>query len=397
MAQLVKHLKQSTIADGPDPNQVNPSDWNASHVFSGGALGGLLMRDTSDATYGASWLASVAAGSVLISNGVGAVPTWAASLALSGNLSAAGTLTAGGLVTCPSLTVNGSATITGNVTMAGTVGTGNLVMSGTSAQFTCSSGTAITLNVRNPFAGTGNNAEISIGNDAQTRAFIAQVFASNFASSGIFNANGTTMITQGAGGLSVGPLDAAPLRFATNGLERCRLAATGELLIGTAVMAPAPGCGLGIAVDATQRLPVAVQNMSTGATGNLLTFFNYGNGVAGAIAMVNTSTVAYNTTSDARLKDDGGPASDVSALRALIVHDFTWKANGARARGVFAQEAHDLFPSAVSAGTDDRTERGDLAQPWMTDYSKFVPDLIVGWQQHDAALAEVRAALALKG
>ena len=30
----------------------------------------------------------------------------------------------------------------------------------------------------------------------------------------------------------------------------------------------------------------------------------------------------------------------------------------------------------------------------MTDYSKFVPDLIVGWQQHDAELAELRALLA---
>jgi hypothetical protein len=34
----------------------------------------------------------------------------------------------------------------------------------------------------------------------------------------------------------------------------------------------------------------------------------------------------------------------------------------------------------------------------MTDYSKFVADLIVGWQQHDAEIADLRAALAaLKG
>jgi hypothetical protein len=30
----------------------------------------------------------------------------------------------------------------------------------------------------------------------------------------------------------------------------------------------------------------------------------------------------------------------------------------------------------------------------MTDYSKFVPDLIVGWQQHDAEIAELRAMFA---
>jgi len=100
MSQLVKHLKVSAIPDGPDPNQINPSDWNASHVFSGGALGGLLMRDTGDATYGASWIASVAAGSVLISNGVGAAPTWAASLTLNS-------------LTLSTLTVNGNAALIG--------------------------------------------------------------------------------------------------------------------------------------------------------------------------------------------------------------------------------------------------------------------------------------------
>jgi hypothetical protein len=30
----------------------------------------------------------------------------------------------------------------------------------------------------------------------------------------------------------------------------------------------------------------------------------------------------------------------------------------------------------------------------MTDYSKFVPDLIVGWQQHDDEIAALRARLA---
>jgi hypothetical protein len=52
----------------------------------------------------------------------------------------------------------------------------------------------------------------------------------------------------------------------------------------------------------------------------------------------------------------------------------------------------------VLAGTDETTDPGVLVRPWMTDYSKFVSDLIVGWQQHDAELADLRAQLAtLKG
>jgi hypothetical protein len=104
--------------------------------------------------------------------------------------------------------------------------------------------------------------------------------------------------------------------------------------------------------------------------------------------------VTYGTTSDRRLKVDGGLATDVAALRAVAVHDFTWTTDGRADRGVFAQDAAAVFPRAIVAGSDETTEGGSLAHPWMTDYSKFVPDLIVGWQQHDAAIAEIRAALA---
>jgi hypothetical protein len=126
----------------------------------------------------------------------------------------------------------------------------------------------------------------------------------------------------------------------------------------------------------------------------LIAFVNSAAGLCGAIAQTGATTVAYQTSSDARLKDDAGRATDLAALRAVVVHDFAWKADGRADRGVFAQDAHAVFPRAVTVGTDETTVDGSLARPWMTDYSKFVPDLIVGWQQHDAALAEIRALLA---
>ena len=62
MSGLLQHLKVSAIADGADPSQVQPSDWNAAHKFSGGNHGAIPIRDTGDVTYGSNWLASVAAG-----------------------------------------------------------------------------------------------------------------------------------------------------------------------------------------------------------------------------------------------------------------------------------------------------------------------------------------------
>ena len=58
-----------------------------------------------------------------------------------------------------------------------------------------------------------------------------------------------------------------------------------------------------------------------------------------------------------------------------------------RARGVFAQEAVLVCPAAISVGEDERNAAGNLVKPWMADYSKYVPDLIVGWQNLDARLA----------
>jgi hypothetical protein len=140
------------------------------------------------------------------------------------------------------------------------------------------------------------------------------------------------------------------------------------------------------------------QNLNAGVGGNFVLFLNGASGVAGSIAHTGDTAVTYGTASDARLKDDAGRAADLTALRAVVVHELTWKADGRGDRGVFAQEAHPIFPRAITEGTDETTARGQLARPWMTDYSKFVPDLIVGWQQHDAELVALRAQVAtLKG
>ena len=140
---------------------------------------------------------------------------------------------------------------------------------------------------------------------------------------------------------------------------------------------------------------LAVQNTDPANSITFVAFYNSAYGVAGSIAQGTATSVIYATTSDARLKTDHGRATDLAALRAVVVHDFTWTADGIRDRGVFAQETHDLYPRAVSKGDDETTEAGALAHPWMTDYSKFVPDLIVGWQAHEDALAAIRAALAI--
>jgi hypothetical protein len=124
-------------------------------------------------------------------------------------------------------------------------------------------------------------------------------------------------------------------------------------------------------------------------TSNQIIFSNPG-GFAGYIQTTGTTTT-YATSSDARLKTDRGPLLDLDVLRNTRVRRFTWTADGTPGRGVFAQEAAAVAPFAVTIGSDARDDQGRLTNPWGVDYAKYVPDLIVGWQHHEAEVAALRA------
>lgn len=121
-------------------------------------------------------------------------------------------------------------------------------------------------------------------------------------------------------------------------------------------------------------------NTSNNTGSKVARFFGWDGSETGSISTyVNVTT--YTTSSDSRLKENIGVATDASVIDNLIVRDFSWKANGQIDRGVFAQEAFLVKPSAVIEGNDDLTEHGTLAVPWSVDYSKYIPDIIVYCQQ----------------
>lgn len=325
-----------------------------------------------------------------------------------GSINCAGVASIGGLLTAASLSVTGAATVGADLAVTGTASMGAIACSGPAsvngiltvngfgAHVVSAAGAGPnTLTVRNSAAGTGNVAGFRVGNDLSAAHTLLQVFASNFTTAGVNQADGATLVSTGAGGLTVGAIGAAStLRFYSGGgaTERARFLSTGEFVVnGTATLQAAKVTVVG---DAANSNGILVQNLNAGIVAmSFMVFANSGGATAGNIAGVTATTVAYNTASDARLKTDRGVASDLAALRGVVVHDFDWIGDGVRDRGVFAQEARAVFPRAVTVGTDEQTESGTLRHPWMTDYSKFVPDLIVGWQQHEDALRLLRAEL----
>jgi len=283
--------------------------------------------------------------------------------------------------------LTGGNTFTGNQTIAGLLsvtglGTHQFAVNGAGSQI---------LRLRNQALGVAT--QLAVGNDADPDLLSLFALASNYSPGSDVGPN-VALVRGGSGGLNLST--AGALRVFTNSLQRLQVLTGGQLLINATTMPY--GAQVVLNFDAGVSSGLVMQNLYTGNAGAFIEFHNSAGPLAGSITQTGATSVAYGTSSDRRLKTDEGRATDVTALRAVVVHDFTWKADGHRARGVFAQDAHAVFPQAVTVGTDETTESGDLTHPWMTDYSKFVPDLIVGWQQHDAELAALRAAFAtLKG
>ena len=198
---------------------------------------------------------------------------------------------------------------------------------------------------------------------------------------------GFVSTNAGAGGFGDLVFGTRSVGTDTAATERVRIDASGNLLVDTT---SASGR---VAVDADLAVynGMAVKNTGTtyGASSFFFRFINSSGVTAGSIQHTAVTTTNYSTTSDSRLKESKGISTDTSVIDNTIVRDFVWKADGSTDRGVFAQEAQSVKPRAISAGSDDLTEDGNIKTPWSVDYSKYVPDLIVYCQQLKKQVVEL--------
>jgi hypothetical protein len=193
--------------------------------------------------------------------------------------------------------------------------------------------------------------------------------------------------------VKMGALSNHDLGLVTNGTERMRIDSSGTVMVNSTAQVDSSKFQV---VGATQSNNlIVVQDTGTvyGTSQFYQKFLNSSAAVAGSIQHTAVTTVAFSTTSDGRLKEDKGVATDMSVIDNTVIHNFVWKLDGLVDRGIFAQEAHLIKPTAISVGNDELTEDGNLRNPWGVDYSKYVPDLIVYCQQLKKITQEQQATI----
>jgi hypothetical protein len=129
---------------------------------------------------------------------------------------------------------------------------------------------------------------------------------------------------------------------------------------------------------------IDISHATGSSSGNGYMRFGYAGSQIGSISQNGTTAVLYNTSSDARLKDNINDADDAASLiDAIQVRKFDWKADGSHQRyGFVAQELVTVAPEAVSQPADPDDMMG-------VDYSKLVPMLVKEIQSLRARVAQL--------
>ena len=162
----------------------------------------------------------------------------------------------------------------------------------------------------------------------------------------------------------------------TDSTERFRINTSGVVTVGVSTFADGTG-GTSIAGGL-----VKISNDST-SNGTQM-FFTNPNGAVGSISSSGSAT-AFNTSSDARLKDVTGSARGLEVINELNPVAYNWKVDGKTDEGLIAQEVLDVVPNAVSGSEEDM---------YQMDYSKLVTHLVKAVQEQQEQIESLKSEIA---
>jgi hypothetical protein len=158
---------------------------------------------------------------------------------------------------------------------------------------------------------------------------------------------------------------------------------------GNAIIGGTSADGFRLKVQFTGTSGLRLDTTSTSATLCVQFVYNASTQV-GTIATTTTST-AYNTSSDYRLKENVQPMTGALAkVGAFKPVTYTWKANGSDGEGFIAHELAEVCPNAVSGEKDAVDENGNI-KPQGIDTSFLVATLTAAIQEQQALITSLTA------
>jgi hypothetical protein len=171
----------------------------------------------------------------------------------------------------------------------------------------------------------------------------------------------------------------------TAAAERARIDSSGNLLVGT-TSALSSG-KISVAFDGTPSNALVLRETAGYSGAGYVVFQNPAGSTIGSITRVAlTNAVAYNTTSDQRLKsniEDSAPVLD--KLMDVKVRQYDWTEGELHQDyGFVAQELEPLLSGIVTKG---KTEE-DI---WQLDYSRLTPHLLKAIQEQQAIIETLTA------
>jgi|GEM_PF-1721857 len=234
-------------------------------------------------------------------------------------------------------------------------------------------GSALNINI----AGTAQLMQGIKFSDASTGALGTTIATSGgalFNFSGAHTGYGFQISDVTTGGVPLAITDAAAMTSGSAGIK--------VLLTGVAEA--------GTTTTTTSGILIAMPS----ATLNTLRYIRFtaadGTTEIGSINNTNSTTTAYATSSDRRLK---GNIVDthlgLSDLMKIGVKDYTWNSSGEHDNGFIAQDLYTVYPNAVTKG-DNGTDAyvAGVTNTWEIDYGRVTPIIVKAIQDQQGLLGD---------